>query len=474
MIRRRGAAPLRTVFAGVAFTLAMFAALLVARPANAHPAGFTSVNRYIGVICEEGPTIRIAYVLDFAEMPSVAELDLLDPDHDGAATPREQEEYLERRLPPLVAAWLVEVDDEVAKTKVVTSRVDVSPGEQGLQIVRITAEVEVDRRPASPSADGTIRVRVRDLVYADRSGWREMAAGDTKDAVVVDGPRGQTADALSYGSGRAAPRVNDARFTFRLVRGAAPSPASTPLERSALVDERLARLSRTMRQASGSWTFSALALLMALGLGAAHALSPGHGKTLAAAYLVGRRARPRQALVFGATVTVAHTAVVFLIGGLAVTIERSVGSDRLMRGVEIVSALTVLALGAVQLSRRWRELATGHADHDHAEALPTSGTGAESVVALGAASGLVPCPSALAILLTAIALHRYAFGLVLVLSFSLGVAVTLTTVGLVVVVARGWVDRAPRARPLVRWLPVVSSVCVLAIGLLLCAGALAS
>jgi ABC-type nickel/cobalt efflux system permease component RcnA len=94
-----------------------------------------------------------------------------------------------------------------------------------------------------------------------------------------------------------------------------------------------------------------------------------------------------------------------------------------------------------------------------------------SLVALGASSGLVPCPSAIAILLGAIALHRYAFGLLLVLVFSVGVASTLTAVGLLVLASRAALLRVPGTAPLARWLPVVSSACVTAVGVLLCASA---
>ena len=458
-----------------AFVLAstLLAALLVARAAGAHPAGLASVNRYIGVVCEDGGRVRIAYVLDFAEMPSIAELDRLDPNQDGSSTPEEQSAYLAERLPPLVSRWAVDVDGVPATTRVVTSKVDVRPGQQGLQIVRITAEIAVETSAAARAAGALVHVHVHDDVLADRLGWREMEAGDTREAVVVDGPEGDPSRALDYGSGRPVPRVDDATFTFRVAKGAS---AARPMEPPAWlppIDGRLVRLAQTMKRASGSWSFSALALLMAFGFGAAHALSPGHGKTLAAAYLVGRRARLRQALVFGATVAVAHTVVVFLMGSFAVMIERSVGSDRLMRGVELASALAVLVLGGVQLSRRWREVATGHADHaDHAGHEHTPRTRAESVTALGAAAGVTPCPSALVLLLSAGALHRYAFGLLLVGAFSLGVAATLTTVGALVVAARGWADRAPRARPVVRWLPVLSSAAVLVVGVLLCAGAL--
>jgi ABC-type nickel/cobalt efflux system permease component RcnA len=165
--------------------------------------------------------------------------------------------------------------------------------------------------------------------------------------------------------------------------------------------------------------------------------------------------------------------VVFLVGALALAVERTVGSDRLLRGLELASAVAVLALGVVQLSRRWREVAGGEADHVH-DPPSDAPDGMRSLLALGTASGLTPCPSALALLLAAIALHRYAFGLIVVLSFSAGVALTLTVAGLLVVMARRLLGSAApggTVSTVLRWLPVMSSLCVLTIGILLCASA---
>ena len=185
-----------------------------------------------------------------------------------------------------------------------------------------------------------------------------------------------------------------------------------------------------------------------MALGAAHALSPGHGKALAAAYLVGRRARPAHAAIFGGTVTVAHTAVVFVVGCLALVVERTVGSDALLRGMSLASAVMVISLGIVQLSRRWREAVDHSGAVGHSHALPAQPPeGLRGLVALGASAGLTPCPSALALLLSAIALHRYGFGLVLVLAFSVGVAATLTVAGLLVVMARRALDRIDWVAP---------------------------
>ena len=477
------------------------AVLALGRVATAHPAGFTSVNRYIGVECGGQGRVHIAYLLDFAEFPAYAEIEELDADHDGTVTPAEQRAYLERRLPPLLEQWSVEVNGVKGSPRVVGSSLEVSPGERGLSTLRVAADIAIDVLESDSSTGGEVHVGVRDRAFSDRSGWREMAAEDTAEAAVVSGVSARPGDALAYARRPSAgpPRVDEADFTFRVsdqsagrhpgggARGDPPAPleqdpwlrrgaggvlppasrADSPL----VVDAQMWRLSSAMKRAGGSWSFSILALALAFALGAAHALSPGHGKVMAAAYLVGRRARPAQALLFGATVTVAHTAVVFLVGCLALAVERTIGSDRLLRGLELASAITIVALGIVQLSRRWREATTGGGAHDHSNGGERVTDGPRSLLALGASSGLTPCPSALAVLLTAIAIHRYAFGLILVLAFSFGVAITLTATGLLVVMARQLLDRISGAAPILRWLPVLSAACVLLIGVLLFASA---
>ena len=437
------------------------------RTASAHPAGFTSINRYLGVECEDDGRLRIAYLLDFAELPSYAEIELLDADRDGQVSPSEQRAYLDRRLPPLIQGWVVVVDGVRVTPHVVGSSLEIREGERGLSTVRIAAEISMDEHPDSRDQD--VHVYVLDRVFSDRSGWREIAADDTAEWKVTSGPKEDPSKALDYAAGGMVPRTDEADFTFQRARAAPATRSSPTVAPLVAVDPRLARLSRMLREASGSNSFSAIALAMALVLGAIHALSPGHGKALAAAYLVGGRARPSQAVIFGTTVTVAHTAVVFAVGSLAVAIEHTIGSDRLMRALELVAAVTVVVLGAVQLGRNWRFLTAGTPDHNHAQVPSSSGSAVRSTVALGASAGLTPCPSALAVLLTAVAIHRYGFGLVLVLAFSVGVASTLTATGLLVVLARRVLDRMSAAARVLRWLPLMSSIGVLVLGVVLLA-----
>jgi nickel/cobalt transporter (NicO) family protein len=455
-------------------------ALAVTGTSEAHPAGFTSVNRYLGVSCDARGAVHLAYLLDFAELPAYAEIERLDADHDGDVSPDEQRAYLDARLPPIVAAWTVEIDGAPASLHVTGSSLEVPPGERGLSTLRIAADVLAE--PAGPEgAAQEEHVRVVEPVFGERSGWRELSAEESSDATVAVGPVARPADVLAYSNPAAAgpPRVDEGSFVFRL-RRAPGTPAATPEaplvpprpDPPVAVDPRLAGVASAMRRAGESGSFTAVALGLAFALGAAHALSPGHGKALAAAYLVGRRARPAHAALFGGAVTLAHTAVVFAVGCLALVVERTIGSDRLLRGLTLASAVTVVALGVVQVTRRWREVTGDSLAHGHGHVTVAGASqGWSGLLALAASAGLAPCPSALALLLSAIALHRVGFGLVLVLVFSLGVATTLAAAGLVVVLARRRLDRVALAEPFLRWLPVLSSMCVLLIGLLLCASA---
>ena len=451
-------------------TGALLVPMVVAGPSEAHPAGMSSVNRYLGVACEGPGRIHIEYWIDFAELPAYAEFEDLDANHDDTVSPDEQTRYLARRLPPIVRAWTIALDDERAEARVTGSRLEVIPGERGLSTLRIAADVDVVS-PSPVDASATeLRMFVRDLAYADRPGWREIAADDSAAAVVVAGPKERPSDALAYGGARqdAPPRVSEAEFTFRLGRGPTPRAHVTGSAPILEVDPRLAGLATALKDRSGGRAFAVLAMAVAALLGAAHALSPGHGKALAAATLVGTRARPMHALLFGVSVAASHTVVVFILGAFAIAIENRIGSDRAIRWLELSSATSVAALGLVQLTTRWRSLTNDWAiDHTHAS--PLAGHG--SLAALGALSGLVPCSTALAVWLAAVALHRAALGLLLVVAFSAGVATTLTGVGLVVVLVRNVLARAERLGPVLLWLPVISSACVSAIGILLCAAA---
>ena len=217
-------------------------------------------------------------------------------------------------------------------------------------------------------------------------------------------------------------------------------------------------------------------LAAALFWGAAHALSPGHGKTIVTAYLVGSRGTPLHAALLGLIVTATHTVGVFALGLVTLTLSQFVVPDRLYPWLNLSSGLLVVGVGATVLSTRLRHrLARArdydhhhHHRHDHGEA----GLGWRSLVGVGVSGGLLPCPSALVVLLAAISLHRVAFGLILIVAFSAGLALSITGVGLLAVLAKRAFSRVSLEGRLVGLLPAVSALVILVAGLAMTARAL--
>src|SRR5271154_85596 len=110
------------------------------------------------------------------------------------------------------------------------------------------------------------------------------------------------------------------------------------------------------------WMLAA-AIGIAFALGAAHALTPGHGKTIVAAYLVGSRGTLRHAAFLGAMVTFTHTVVVFLLGLATLVLFRYIVPEKVIQTLGVVSGLSIVAIGAWVLQRRLRNRL--HARHHH-------------------------------------------------------------------------------------------------------------
>ena len=224
----------------------------------------------------------------------------------------------------------------------------------------------------------------------------------------------------------------------------------------------------------------AVALGVAFVLGAAHALTPGHGKTIVAAYLVGSRGTLKHAAFLGAMVTFTHTVSVFLLGLATLFLFQYVVPQNVIRVLGAISGLSIVAIGGWMLFKRLRhehQHQHGHAhhhhnhdhQHDHAYQHLPDEVSWSGLVALGASGGLVPCESALVLLLSAIALRRAGLGLLLLVSFSVGLAIVLMGIGVLVIYAKNWLPAASRTsgNPFFRWMPVASAAVVLLVGLLM-------
>jgi ABC-type nickel/cobalt efflux system permease component RcnA len=253
-------------------------------------------------------------------------------------------------------------------------------------------------------------------------------------------------------------------------------------------------LLEALRQADAGPGVVAAALVAAAAWGAGHALTPGHGKALAAAYLIGSRSTPVHAFILGLTVTATHTLGVFALGLVALFASRYVLPEQLTPWLELLSGAIVVVLGAALLVGRTRRLLAagethhhhghdhshsrqGHHDHDHGHPrgthhLHASDPPAEggapvtprALLGLGVSGGLVPCPAALVLLLAAVSVDRTAFGMALVLAFSVGLAGVLTAVGLLFVKGSALLQRLPRAPAAAGLLPVASALFILVLG----------
>ena len=221
-------------------------------------------------------------------------------------------------------------------------------------------------------------------------------------------------------------------------------------------------LSRAFSEAAAGQGVLALLLLTAFAWGAIHALSPGHGKAMVAAYLVGSRGTARHAAALGATVTITHTAGVFALGLVALGLSEYVLPEDLYPWLNLVSGVLVVGVGAYVLRKNLRRRRHHHHHHAPSEKLSWRG-----IVAMGAAAGLIPCPSALVVLLGAIAQGQIALGMLMIVAFSLGLACTLTGLGMAVVYAGRALGTLNVPSRLVTGLPAVSAVLIVGVGVVL-------
>ena len=277
----------------------------------------------------------------------------------------------------------------------------------------------------------------------------------------------------------------------RAVRPADDQPLALEPNRQATRRDPFTDLIASKPAGAGLVVFAAL---VAATLGAFHALEPGHGKTVVAAYLVGSRGTVRHAMLLGLIVTASHTAGVYLLGGVTLYASRYVLPERLYPWIGALSGLTIAGLGFYLFLKRYagwhrhhdHDHGHGHgsADHDHHHGhhghhhhhhhlTPDGTVSLRELLALGVTGGIVPCPAALVVLLSAVALRRVGFGLFLIVAFSVGLAAVLIAIGLLMVYARRLMARVQGDGPLIRrWLPLTSSAVITVLGVAIAAQAL--
>ena len=371
--------PLGARRALVAAALAL-AALLPAT-AHAHPLGNFTVNQYTRLDVARSD-VSVTYVLDMAEIPTFQRRSVVDGDHDGRISLAEAARE-SRRLVAIVAPHLrLTADGRRVRLVLERARVTFPHGQGGLATTRLDA-----RFRAAGLAPGSAAhtLRLANSYATDRVGWRELlvARGDgvevrSTDAAVTDRTRALThyptdllhsppdmrseTSVVARGAGGLAVQAIPARDV------AAPGAASG----SARSDGGFVALIEN----GGDLTLvgALVALALALGFGMVHALTPGHGKTMVAAYLAGTRGSARHALILGGTVTVTHTAGVFALGIVTLSLSQFIVPDQLYPWLNLASGVMVVGIGAFAIRDRLRRRrrtararrAAAAPAHDHA------------------------------------------------------------------------------------------------------------
>ena len=502
----------------IALALFASASFVVAqpRPATAHPLGNFTVNRYVRLE-PQANVIHILYVLDMAEIPTFQEMNVIDRDRNGLVSDDERDIYLAQRLPEFARNLRLAVNGTQLPVRAESGTLSFGDGQGGLKILRIDATFLAEL--PSGLRSGVLDAQFRDGNYDERLGWKEIVVRGTEGAAVRQssvGAENASDELRSYPDNMLQSPLNLREARFRFEPGVAVS--STAQDAAARVTERTTRavspgiLSRFAESAATKdLTAQVLvfSLIAAVFWGAVHALGPGHGKTVVAAYLVGSRGTARHAAFLGLTVTATHTASTYILGFVTLIASAIIVPERLYPVLSLLSGLMVVGMGLSLLIGRLRaqgvwpfpvqqaqhEYADGHThDHDRSDGHghASAGDGHEhhhhhghshavpgqdgrpvtwrSLLALGLYGGMIPCPTAIVVLLISISLNRVGFGLLLVVAFSLGLAGVLMGIGFALVYAGRTLSRVSNIRGgmiLARAVPLVSAGVVVVAGILI-------
>jgi nickel/cobalt exporter len=474
---------------------ALFAAAIVlllaaggAAPASAHPLGNFTVNRAIRI--DIGSGVTVTAVLDLAEIPAFEVIRDVDTDGDELLSPAEGEPFAETTCATWGADLALSIDGSAMSLEPLTEpELALPTGVGGLPTLRLVCRftVIVGALEAGETHDLSIMDRTDD----DRIGWHEVSAGAGDGATIVASDVPETSPsalltAYPQTALTAPPELRGATLSFTLARSSATEPVvpvvGSSSGRSGDVDPLAALIGGAL-----SPGVVALAILLSLGLGAAHAVSPGHGKTLVAAYVLGSGGSARSALQIGLWVALSHTAGVLVLGAVTLVASELLLPERVIAWLSlgsgiVVTGLGIVLLGRLAIARRGGTSATqashGH-DHDHPHdhghphdqghdhAPPAGRLTWRSAIALGFAGGAVPSASALIVLLVAVSTDRPLLGIGLIVCFGIGMAIVLGGLALVAgrvrqVAARpdGLASRRP-ARLAVRVAPIAAGVIVL-------------
>ena len=515
--------------------LALVLPALIAEACLAHPMGNFSINHYSGIYVGRG-SIEVLYIIDRAEIPTYQEIQdaSLVPNAGDASLPP----YLAREASEWAKQLTLAVNGETVTLVPVSRNILFAPGAGGLPTMKIAIVYRGSLPPELARTSEPLRLHYTDANFEGHAGWKEIVVS-AEDGVTLDPAQpfqtDRSAKLSDYPTSllNSPPQDLEASIGYLVSApalaleakpaGAASVPAPTPSVKAPTTATAVVELSRenaaapaapapapvlvanrqaTPRSAftelmarprSGPW-FLLTAILLAAALGALHALEPGHGKTVVAAYLVGSRGRARHAVGLGLLVTAAHTAGVYLLGAAVLYASKYIIPERIYPWLSIFSGLVISVLAGYLLLRAWTGLDPHEDDeqgvlHTHwyaprrvrrTPAEETAATQQENrtvslrqLLVLGITGGIIPCPAALVVLLSAISLHRIGFGLLLIVAFSAGLAAVLIAIGLLMVHARSLLSRWRGESPWMKQrLPMLSAGAMFVAGLAIAASAL--
>jgi nickel/cobalt transporter (NicO) family protein len=428
---------------------------VVSLPATAlaHPLGNFSVNVSAEIRISAGE-VQIEHVVDLAEIPTVQTTPEIDVDEDGTLSEEELSAWAWSTARDLVPDLTLAVDDEPVTLSVVSATASLRPGQGGLSILRLGSTYG----GSTPSRG---ELSFHDDTFAERVGWREITAvaddgaalvrSSVPDRSVTDGLRVYPRDLLTSPLDvRGAVVVFEAGTTTSdSERANVPAPDGPAGVAAAPLVDLVTR----------HGPFMLLGLMLAFAIGALHAIGPGHGKTMMAAYIVGSGGRFRHAVAIGGTVAALHTVSVLGLGAVVLVASEVFPPERIYPWLTLGSGVIACCLGAGLLARRIsaRRAARRHGDdhpheHHHLAASTERVLSWRGIAAISVAGGILPSPTALVALLGSIALDRVPYGLALVAAFSFGLAAALVVVSVVAlragaIVSRRWSRRSTALVP---------------------------
>ena len=493
-----------------------------ARSCPAHPMGNFSINHYARFKVKKSG-LELRYILDFAEIPAAERMTQLDRNGDNAVSTSEKSAYLKTESSTFLSGLSLQINAKKVALKPQNSDLEVRAGAGGLPTLRIWVDASI------PLASGTkASVVYNDANFVGRTGWMEIIAladkGRTlRDSTAAITDQSRELTVFPIDAGAVPPRQSSATFTVNpagaSTSASLSSSSAKPNVASPTNDQTPQnRFTQSIAERTLTPGLILLGIGFAFAFGAVHALSPGHGKTMVAAYLVGSRGTPRHAVLLGLVVTLTHTFGVFALGFALLFASRYILPEKLFPALSALSGLLIFSVGLWLFMSRWQSFTTTHhhahehSEHDHSHgehphaghthehgdhthshvegehnhahgthththggrahshAIPNGPVTVKTLVALGISGGIVPCPEALVVLLAAIKLHRIGYGMVLITAFSVGLAAALIAIGMLVVTMRQRLSRFDafgEGSRLVRLLPLGSAALITLIGAVL-------